>query len=189
MDFSTLVDLDDFFEDEVVSGAISDDLFGEAFDLSDIIGDEEIYEPIALPEQEPLPEFKPIEYETPSYGEIEETPAPEARVEELRNEVRRITEGGDKNDFMEYWKKLPDKDKDLLFRATMGALGGGAKEALRSAQQSRSQEFQRESMEREYAERRAREEREREDRRIAGTPQAMQFNVQPRGIIGQGMGS
>lgn len=183
MDFSTLVDLDDFYD--IAEGA-TDEVLSDAFSLEDVIGAEEIYEPPDLPEQPPLPEYTPEEYTPASYGEIEETPVPEARVEELRNEIRNLE--GDKSGFMEYWKKLPDKDKDLLFRATVGAIGGGAREALRSAQQSRSQEFQREMMEREYAERRAREDREREDRRIAGTPQAMQFNVQPRGIIGQGMG-
>lgn len=176
MDFDTLVDFDDYFDNATDAE--------DSFDLGGITEDTGL--PTTMPEPEPLPvpeyqEYKPIEAES----RVEEPKLEEVRVEQLRSDIDRANQEGS---FKEFWNKLSDKDKDLLFRVTMGTVGGGAREALRNVQQTRAQEFQREMTDREYAERRAREEREAEARRIAGTPQAMSFSAQPRGIIGQGMG-
>lgn len=179
MDFSTLVDLDDYFEDG--ADAIADAFPDEAGDILGMVG-EDLPLP-EMPEMEPLkePEYaeipEPERYEEPA---LELLPAP--RIEQLKEEASKT------DNFGEFWKKLSDKERESLFRTVVGAVGGGAKEALRSVQQRREQEFQRETMDINYQRRREEEDRAREERRIQGTPQAVQFNVAPRGIIGGGMG-
>lgn len=176
MDFSTLVDLDDFFDDAITEAA-SESFFAGLADLDDYIP-EEIKIP-ELPEMEPIPEFQPQEYKAPELEEV--------KVEQIRQEAdTRLREGGQEG-FMDWWRKLPEKQQQALFRSTMSAVGTGAQAALQTIQQRRGQEFQQEMQERQYQEREKERREAEEARRVAGTPRAYQFNVS-RGLVGQNMG-
>lgn len=208
MDLDTLVDFGDFFDEDIGSDVLADAFTGPSFEdeIFQVVKEEGAPEVIQQEqEMRPLPEYKPEEYGAPE----EAQGASVEEVREIRQEAEtRMREGG-KEGFMEWWDSLPEKRKETLFRATMGAVGTGAREALRSIQQRRDQEFQAEQMqrslqlssaeaererqfrremtEREYEERRAREESARQARAVAGTPSAYQFNIS-RGLVGQNMG-
>lgn len=184
MNFETLVDIGDYFDSE--ADAIGD-AFTEADELSGGIPYGEEYTPPPVKEQPPIevPKYE----EPPQIKQIDEMvkkaeePSPEllSRVEQA---ARKEGESGIKK----FFDELSEKDRNSLLRYSLGAMGMGASQALRAIQQKREQEFQREQTDRAYAERRGEEERAREERMVRGTPQAMQFNVAPRGIIGGGMG-
>lgn len=183
MDLDTLIDFGDFFDEET-GGDILSDAFGgpsfedEIFQAAQGEGAPEIIQ--QEQEMRPLPEYKPEEYQAPE--------ATQQEIQELRQQADiRRREGGEEG-FKEWWGKLPDKQKETLFRATMGSIGMGAQAALQNIQQRRSQEFQQEMQERQYQEREKERREAEEARRVAGTPSAYQFNVSPRGIINQGMG-
>lgn len=182
MDFSTLVDLDDFFDEavtEAASESLSDSFFADLVDMDDFIPEE-----VPTPE---IPQIETSEYKSliEEYKQPEEVP--QEQVQQLRQQAdTRLREGG-QGGFMEWWGKLPEKQQQALFRATMGAVGTGAQAALQTIQQRRSQEFQQEMQERQYQEREKERREAEEARRVAGTPRAYQFNVS-RGLVGQNMG-
>lgn len=180
MDLDTLVNFGDFFEEDIGSDVLADAFTGPSFE-DEIFQATQEKPAIIQQEQEmrPLPEYKPEEY-----GVAEEA---EQEVQELRREAESVRREGGQSGFMEWWGKLPEKQKESLFRATMGAVGTGAREALRTVQQQREQEFQRDMQERILQEREKERMAAEEGRRIAGTPSAYQFNVS-RGLVGQNMG-
>lgn len=167
MDFDTLVDFGDFFDED-----LGTDVLSGAFQTEEVAIPE-------LPKMEALPEYKPEEYQAPELEDV--------KIEQLRQEAESVRREGGQSGFMDWWGKLPEKQKESLFRATMGAVGTGAREALRTVQQQREQEFQRDMQERILQEREKERMAAEEGRRIAGTPSAYQFNVS-RGLVGQNMG-
>lgn len=167
MDFDTLVDFGDFFDED-----LGTDILTDTFPVEEVAIPE-------LPEMEALPEYKPEEYQAPELEDV--------KIEQLRQEAESVRREGGQSGFMDWWGKLPEKQKESLFRATMGAVGTGAREALRTVQQQREQEFQREMQDRQYQEREKERREAEEARRVAGTPSAYQFNVS-RGLVGQNMG-
>lgn len=178
MDFSTLVDLDDFFDDAATESV------PERF-FADLAGMEDYVTEVPTPES---PEIGPPAEYKPLVSEYVPEEIPQQEVQQLRQEAdTRLKEGG-QSGFMDWWGKLPEKQQQALFRASMGAVGMGAQAAMQNIQQQRSQEFQREMQEREYQQREKERRDAEEARRIAGTPSVYQFNVTPRGIINQGMG-
>jgi len=182
MDFSTLVDLDDFYD--IAEGA-TDEVLSDAFSLEDVIGAEEIYEPPELPEAPPLqaPEYEEQAIKIDEMVQKAEEPSAEL-LKKAEDAARDEGELGIKK----FFDQLSEKDKNSMLRYSMAAMGMGASQALRTLQQRNQQQFEREQSDIAYQRRREEEDRAREERRVAGTPQAMAFNVQPRGIIGGGMG-
>lgn len=176
MDFETLVDLDDFFEGPVAE-SVSDSFFADLVDVGEYMP-EEVATP-ELPEMEAIPKPSEQEFAAPELDEV--------KIEQLRQEAETSRREGGQEGFMQWWGKLPEKQQQALFRATMGAAGAGAQAALQTIQQRRSQEFQQETQEREYQQREEERRRQAEERRIAGTPSAYRFNVS-RGLVGQNMG-
>ena len=208
MDFDTLVDLEDYFD----GGDAITDLFAD--DGGDFVIEEApVPEPV---ETEPLPEVEEEKPEAkaeepPQVKQIEElVQKSEAPSQDLLMRVEQAARENGESGIKSLFDNLSDKEKNSMLRYAMGAMGVGAREAIRAIQQRRSQEFQREQSQRgyemssaeaererqfrremtdkEYQESRAREERDREARRVAGTPSGYQFNVTPRGLIGGGMG-
>ena len=187
--FETLVDLDDYFEDE---GSVAD-AFGDESGFADFdegstgtaFGEE--YTPPEPEPERPLaePEYK----EVPQVKQIEEMVQ---KADEPSQELIKRAEDAAKRDgefgLKKFFDDLSEKEKNSMLRYSLAAMGMGASQALRALQQRNEQQFMREQSDIAYQRRREEEDRAREERRIAGTPQAYQFNMTPRGIIGGGMG-
>lgn len=185
MDFSTLVDLDDYFDGSDVADAVTDAFADEGGDIFGFVGED-----LPLPEMPEMEALKEPEYEPiPEAEKVEEViKSAEPPSQDLLNRAGRAGAEGGESGIKKFFDELSEKEKNSMLRYAMGAMGMGASQALRAVQQRREQEFQREQSDVAYQRRREEEDRAREARRVAGTPQAMQFNIAPRGIIGGGMG-
>lgn len=189
--FQTLVDMDDYFEEEDVVG----DAFGDDVEFPDVdegsggmfYADAEEYTPPEPEPERPIPE--PEYAETPQIKQIEEmVQKAEEPSQDLVRRAEDIAKREGESGIKKFFDELSEKDRNSMLRYSLGAIGMGAKEALRAVQQRNSQQFMREQSDIDYQRRREEEDRAREERRVRGTPQAYQFNVTPRGIIGGGMG-
>ena len=177
--FETLVDFDDYFEDEPAGDTFADDLSGIPSGEEYTPPEVEEQPPVKAPEYEPPPQVKQIE----EMVQKAEEPSPEL-IKRAEDIAKQQGESGIKK----FFDELSEKERNSMLRYSLAAMGMGASQALRALQQRNEQQFQREQSDIAYQRRREEEDRAREERRVAGTPQAMQFNVTPRGIIGGGMG-
>lgn len=185
MDFSTLVDLDDYFDGADVADAVTDVFADEGGDILGMVGED-----LPVPE---MPESEPIkqpEYEAnPQVKQIEEmVQKAEDPSQELIKKANEIAKNEGESGIKKFFDGLSEKDRNSMLRYSLAAVGMGASQAIRALQQRNEQQFMREQSDIAYQRRREEEDRAAEARRVAGTPQAYQFNVTPRGIIGGGMG-
>lgn len=186
MDFSTLVDLNDYFGGVDVADAVTDVFADDGGNILGMVGENaptpEIPEPepLAEPKYEEASQIKQIEEMVQNAGEPSQ---------ELIKRAEDVARTGGESGIKKFFDELSEKDRNSMLRYSLAAAGMGASQAIKALQQRNEQQFLREQSDISYQRRREEEDRAAEGRRVAGTPQAMQFNVTPRGIIGGGMGA